>query len=96
MPAGGTDALCLGCHNEDEGIIPIHLDKSHPVGLKPVKVNVPVEALGGGGVLKCTSCHDPHPSNTNYKYLKVSTEGGKNMGMFCAYCHGDKVDKNEL
>jgi hypothetical protein len=28
----GTDALCLGCHNEDEGIIPIHLMKSHPVG----------------------------------------------------------------
>jgi len=95
-PAGGTDALCLGCHNEDEGIIPIALAKSHPLGLIPVKVNVPQEALGGGGQLTCTSCHDPHPSNAKYMYLRVSTDAGKKMGAFCAYCHGDKVDKNEM
>ncbi|MDF1524719.1 MAG: cytochrome c3 family protein [bacterium] len=92
----GTDALCLGCHNEDEGIMPIHLTKSHPVGVKPKKAFVPQEVLGNNGELTCGSCHDPHPSNPNYKYLRVGTNDGRKMGAFCAYCHEAMVDKNEL
>jgi predicted CXXCH cytochrome family protein len=95
-PAAGVDSLCLGCHNEDEGIAPIHFMKSHPVGLKPVKANVPAEVLSDGGLLTCTSCHDPHPSNTNAKYLRIATDGGKVLGRFCAYCHEAMVDKSEL
>ena len=90
----GTDALCLGCHNEAEGIMPIMLAKSNPVGTKPKKAFVPQEVLGRDGELTCGSCHDPHPSNTNYKYLRVSTNEGRKMGAFCAYCHEAMVDKN--
>ena len=96
QPVTGTDALCLGCHNEDEGIMPIHLTKSHPVGVKPKKAFVPQEVLGNNGELTCGSCHYPHPSNPNYKYLRVATNDGRQMGAFCAYCHEAMVDKNEL
>ncbi|UCG38915.1 MAG: cytochrome C [bacterium] len=92
----GTDALCLGCHNEAEGIMPILLAKSHPLGVRPRKAFVPQEVLGRNGELTCGSCHDPHPSNPNYKYLRIDTGGGRNMGAFCAYCHEAMVDKNEL
>jgi predicted CXXCH cytochrome family protein len=92
----GTDALCLGCHNEDEGIMPIILVKSHPLGVKPKRAFVPQEVLGRDGELTCGSCHDPHPSNPNYKYLRVDTSEGRKMGAFCAYCHEAMVDKNEL
>lgn len=92
----GTDALCLGCHNEEEGIMPILLTKSHPLGITPKKAFVPQEVLGGNGELTCGSCHDPHPSNPNYMYLRINTDGGRKMGAFCAYCHEAMVDKNEL
>lgn len=92
----GSDALCLGCHNEEEGIMPIMLARSHPLGLIPVKAVVPQDVLGGNGELTCVSCHDPHPSNANYMYLRANTDGGKKMGTFCAYCHEAMVDKNEL
>ena len=92
----GSDALCLGCHNDDEGIIPVLLMKSHPVGVSPVKAVVPENLLSDEGVLACASCHDPHPSNTNFKYLKADTEGGKKMGKLCVICHGAMVDKSEL
>ena len=92
----GSDALCLGCHNEEEGIMPILLAKSHPLGLTPEKAMVPQEVLGGNGELTCVSCHDPHPSNPNYMYLRISTDSGRKMGAFCAYCHEAMVDKNEL
>ncbi|UCF29789.1 MAG: cytochrome C [bacterium] len=95
-PAVGIDSLCLGCHNEDEGIAPIHFMKSHPVGLKPVKATVPAELLNDQGLLSCASCHDPHPSNPNAKYLRVATDGGRALGRFCALCHEAMVDKSEL
>jgi hypothetical protein len=85
QPVGGTDALCLGCHNEAEGIMPILLTKSHHLGVKPEKAFVPQEVLGANGELTCGICHDPHPSNPNYKYLRMNTDGGRKMGSFCAY-----------
>ena len=87
---GGNSTLCLGCHNDDEGILPIDLKKTHPVGMAPTLVKVPKDALAGDGTLVCRSCHDPHPSNPNYKYLISKTKGGKNMGDFCGVCHADK------
>ncbi len=91
---GASDdaALCLGCHNEDEGIVPIHLATTHPVGMKPRKVKVPADLLRKDGTLGCTSCHNPHPSNPNYKYLRGTVAKGSELGKFCAICHSDKVD----
>ncbi len=83
----GTDAFCLGCHNKNVGIMPVDLQKTHPVGIKPNKAKVPTANLAADGMFGCMSCHDPHPSNPNYKYLVVDTNGGKNMGKFCSYCH---------
>lgn len=83
----GTDGFCLGCHNAKVGIMPIALTKTHPVGVTPKKAKVPSSNLSGSGMFGCMSCHDPHPSNPNYKYLVVDTSGGKNMGKFCSYCH---------
>lgn len=88
-------SLCLGCHNDAEGIMPIMLATTHPVGMKPGKVKVPGDLLRGNGALGCTSCHDPHPSNPNYKYLRSGstaiTKAG-DLGKFCAICHQEKVD----
>ncbi len=92
-------ALCLGCHNEAEGIMPIMLSSTHPVGMKPKKVKVPAELLRENGALGCVSCHDPHPSNSNYKYLRYPGGGinkAGDLGKFCAVCHSEKVDMNAL
>ena len=103
-PATGRSAeddisLCLGCHNDAEGIMPILLSSTHPVGMKPEKVKVPNDLLRGSGALGCTSCHDPHPSNPNYKYLRSA--GGAllksgDLGKFCAICHQEKVDMGKI
>lgn len=80
------DALCLGCHNEDEGIMPVDMATTHPTSVRPDHTPVP-ERLLWEGTFVCVSCHDPHPSNENYKYLIVPTDGGQDMGVFCAVCH---------
>ena len=90
----GIDALCLGCHNDAEGIMPIHLSTTHPVGIAPTYVKVP-EKLLRDGKLSCISCHNPHPSNPNHKYLVADTKKGNNMGVFCAVCHAEQADSSE-
>ena len=50
---------------------------------------MPAELLREGK-LECVGCHDPHPSNPNYKYLRVSTGGGEKMEGFCNLCHSSK------
>ncbi len=89
--AADIDAICLGCHNDDQGIIPVNLHTTHPTGVKPTYTSVPANLLWEG-VFTCTSCHDPHPSNANYAYLVVDTNGGKDMGTFCAKCHPGQSD----
>jgi predicted CXXCH cytochrome family protein len=37
-------------------------------------------------------CHDPHPSNPNYKYLRVDTAKGSKIDAFCAVCHPVKAE----
>ena len=90
--AAGDVSLCLGCHNENEGIMPIHLASTHPVGMKPNRVQVPADLLKSDGTLGCTSCHDPHPSNPSYKYLQGNVAKGSELGRFCALCHSEKAD----
>ncbi len=89
------DALCLGCHNEETGIIPIDLKHSHPTGVQPGRIKVP-DKLMRNGLFTCVGCHDPHPSNANYKYLIVDTNEGKDMGVFCAKCHPAQSDPDVL
>jgi len=105
MPQGSVQnqktiaALCLGCHADadkgGQGILPISAHTTHPFGKMVNKkvANVP-EGLLRDGVMDCVSCHDPHPSNSNYKYLRVDTKGGKNMAEFCDMCHPAKVDRS--
>jgi predicted CXXCH cytochrome family protein len=94
----GITALCLGCHETPEkggqGIKPISGHMSHPYGIASVNqkvAKVPAQLLRDGS-FECISCHDPHPSNTNYKYLRVETANGAKMETFCAVCHPMKAD----
>ncbi len=101
QPFGGTTALCLGCHQDadkgGQGIAPISQHVSHPFGVKSVNpkvAKVPAELLGEGGSFGCLGCHDPHPSNPYYKYLRVDTGAkGQKMDNFCAACHPIKADQ---
>lgn len=96
-PFTGITALCLGCHETIEkggmGIIPVSAAMSHPFSVSPnPKVAYVPNAFLRKGLLECVGCHDPHPSNPNYKYLRVDTSGGANMQQFCAMCHSTKSD----
>lgn len=95
----GTTALCLGCHEDTskggQGYAPISGHMSHPYGLASVNpkiAKVPAELLREGGRFECLGCHDPHPSNPNFKYLRVDTAKGSKMDAFCAMCHPVKAD----
>jgi predicted CXXCH cytochrome family protein len=95
----GTTALCLGCHEESskggQGYAPVSAHVSHPFGLSQVDpkiAKVPPELLREGGRFECLGCHDPHPSNPYYKYLRVDTAKGSKIDAFCAVCHPIKAD----
>ncbi|HEY6098623.1 MAG TPA: cytochrome c3 family protein, partial [Anaeromyxobacter sp.] len=95
----GTTALCLGCHEESDkggqGYAPVAGHVSHPFGLAQVNAKVakvPPELLREGGRFECLGCHDPHPSNPYYKYLRIDTAKGSKMDAFCAVCHPIKAD----
>ncbi len=97
-PIDGVSALCLGCHNTEQyggaGVKPIYLHMTHPVNIEPnAKIADVDKQLLRDGILQCVSCHDPHPSNPNWRYLRVKTEQGSKVGQFCALCHGSKADK---
>ncbi len=93
----GVSALCLGCHETPEhggqGFMPIFLTTTHPVGVVPNKqiANFSDNLLVNGR-FECTSCHEPHPSNPYYKYLRVDTNRGAEIDKFCALCHPAKGD----
>ncbi|MBU1229921.1 MAG: cytochrome C [Proteobacteria bacterium] len=89
------DALCLGCHNEETGIKPIKMHTSHPTSVRPIFAKVPPKLLWDGK-LTCVSCHNPHPSNANHKYLVVPTSKGSSMGTFCAVCHPDQSSSETM
>jgi predicted CXXCH cytochrome family protein len=104
QPFKGTTALCLGCHETIEngglGILSVSASHSHPYGVTPnPKVAIVPPEFLRDGKLECVGCHDPHPSNTYYEYLRVDTAKGAKMGDFCAMCHPAKADvkgKKEL
>ncbi len=88
---------CLGCHQLEKyggaGIRPIHLHITHPIGMipNPKIADVP-ESLLNNGKLDCISCHEAHPSNDYFMYLRVDTQRGKNIEHFCVVCHSVKGD----
>lgn len=95
-PYTGITALCLGCHenNGGMGILPVMSKTSHPYGVVPnAKIAGVPDTLLRDGKLECVSCHDPHPSNPNHKYLRVDSRGGANMADFCTLCHSSKSGK---
>jgi predicted CXXCH cytochrome family protein len=103
QPYTGTTALCLGCHEESskggQGYAPVSAHLSHPYGLTsvdPKVAKVPPELLREGGRFECLGCHDPHPSNPNYKYLRVDTAKGSKMDAFCGVCHPVKADPSAI
>lgn len=97
QPYTGTTALCLGCHETVEkgglGILAVSAAHSHPYGItvNPKVANVPAVFLRDGR-LECVGCHDPHPSNPYYQYLRVEPGAkGAKMAEFCALCHASKA-----
>ena len=94
QPVMGMSALCLGCHKDGGMATSISGHMSHPYGMdqvNPKVAKVPGELLRNGR-FECLGCHDPHPSNPNYKYLRVDTAKGQKMELFCAVCHPAKAD----
>ena len=99
QPNTGTTALCLGCHETPDkggmGIMAVSGHMSHPFGVTPnAKIATVPAAFLREGKLECVGCHDPHPSNPFYKYLRVDTSKGAKMTDFCAMCHSSKADPN--
>lgn len=101
-PYAGVTALCLGCHQTSEkggeGIMPVSGHMSHPFNISkinPKVAQVPVSVLRDGS-FECVACHDPHPSNPNYRYLRVDTDAGSKMSQFCSTCHSVKVDPKNI
>jgi predicted CXXCH cytochrome family protein len=98
-PYEGVTAVCLACHQTaaagGRGNTPVPRHLSHPFGLaavNPKVARVPAVFLANGR-FECTSCHDPHPSNTNYKYLRTDVgKSGLQMDRFCSACHMRKAD----
>jgi len=94
----GVTAICLSCHQQSEqggqDIIPVVGHMSHPYNISDINprvASVPASSMRDG-VFECVGCHDPHPSNPNYKYLLVATGGGSDLTKFCSVCHAAKVD----
>jgi len=103
QPYAGTTALCLACHADSkdggQGYAPVSRHNSHPFGLASVNqkiARVPSTLLRENGRFECMGCHDPHPSNPNYKYLRVDAgKKGEHMDAFCGVCHGSKAEGSQ-
>jgi len=97
-PHGTLTALCLSCHADVEdggkGIRPISGHVLHPFSIEKPNARIArvPDALLRDGRFECVSCHDPHPSNPNYRYLRVPATSGNTMSTLCVLCHTRKAD----
>jgi len=97
-----TAKNCLGCHELTElggaGIKPVHMHTTHPIGMIPnPKIASVPDNLLKNGMLDCISCHEAHPSNKSFMYLRVDTGAtGDNIQKLCAACHDSKVDYDSI
>jgi predicted CXXCH cytochrome family protein len=86
-------SYCLACHAAEPdgtGYLVVDLRQSHPVGIKPKKVKLADHLKGFPGEeedITCTSCHDHHPRNKNFKYLRWSVKGTYYLNTMCQQCH---------
>lgn len=101
-PHAPVTQFCLACHADPAeggrglGSVANHL--GHPFSAETVNprlAKVPPELLRDGR-FECVACHDPHPSNPNFRYLRVAATAGKapSMSEFCTVCHPGKADPN--
>lgn len=98
QPYAGSTGICLACHETVEqggkGYLPVSREHSHPFALasvNPRRAKVPADLLVKDR-FACMSCHDPHPSNARYKYLRTDVgPAGEKMDAFCATCHPSKA-----
>ncbi|BDG05205.1 cytochrome c3 family protein [Anaeromyxobacter oryzae] len=97
-PLGVLSALCLSCHAEaaegGRGVAPVSHHLGHPFSLgkvNPRLAKVPPELLRGGR-FECVGCHDPHPSNPNYRYLRIAVSRTPTLSELCSVCHPRKAD----
>ena len=97
-PHGPITAGCLGCHADiadgGKGILPVSEHMRHPFSLQnpnPRVAKVPAELLRDGR-FECVSCHDPHPSNPNYRYLRIAARSPPTISQLCSLCHSRKAD----
>jgi hypothetical protein len=96
-------ALCLACHADPvdggRGLGSISNHLGHPFSTttpNPRLAKVPASLLRDGH-FECVSCHDPHPSNPNYRYLRVTaSDKAPSMTVFCGICHPRKADPNAV
>lgn len=91
-------ALCLSCHADPEqggsGAAPISGHFNHPFSVakpNPKLARVPAELLREGR-FECVGCHDPHPSNPNYRYLRIAVSRTPTLSELCGVCHPRKAD----
>ena len=92
-PHGPLSAMCLACHADAQdggrGIAPVSQHMRHPFSRErpdPRIARVPPELLRGAR-FECVSCHDPHPSNPNYRYLRLASPGSPTVSQLCGVCH---------
>jgi hypothetical protein len=95
---GAISALCLACHADPEdggrGVAPVSNHFGHPFSVakvNPKLARVPPELLREGR-FECIGCHDPHPSNPNYRYLRIAVTRTPTLGELCSMCHPRKAD----
>jgi hypothetical protein len=93
---------CLACHADaaegGKGYASIANHFGHPFSreaVNPRLARVPDELLRDGH-FECISCHDPHPSNPNYRYLRLPGDKAPSMTLFCGVCHPRKADPNSV
>jgi predicted CXXCH cytochrome family protein len=98
---GPLTAMCLACHADAKdggrGIAPVSQHMQHPFSRErpdPRIARVPPELLRGER-FECVSCHDPHPSNPNYRYLRLAARGSPSVSELCSICHARKAGASD-
>jgi predicted CXXCH cytochrome family protein len=95
-PMRRIGSYCMACHAAEPdgtGYLAIDLRGTHPVGVKPKKVKLAGKLKGFPGeeeAITCLSCHDHHPRNKNFKYLRWSVKGTYYLNTMCQQCHPEK------
>jgi hypothetical protein len=97
--SGALTALCLSCHADQDaggrGTAPVSDHFHHPFSVGPVNprlAQVPPGLLRGGR-FECVGCHDPHPSNPNFRYLRVPVTRTPTLSELCGLCHPRQSDR---